>query len=263
MTDYSILLTNATINFDECVVKEKEDEKEKIKYKIRPIFHPKEKNVKEFKVEECRNHCGCIKGLDAVELDVLRMEGNTGTLKIYSYEIKRSDNINTKTEIQMMRQSLLLTVVATYGFRINLNNSCIYLDTSRGMVKILVKLVNGSSEGNFKKLPSREMINELENKVTKVFSDIDIYFDKSLNAFDIDFRINLRSGIPVYRYHIPRDMRNVYLEIVGKYGKEIASEIIMSRGKEDLSYLLAVYPYRELEKPKKSKKLGLEYLRFL
>jgi len=51
-------------------------------------------------------------------------------------------------------------------------------------------------------------------------------------------------------------MRNVYLETVKEFCKEIASEIVRSRGKIDLPYLLAVYSYSEL------KKLGLEHLSF-
>jgi len=260
MTESSILLTNVTINYDECEIrKRKDEEEEKVIYKKRLNIYSEEKNIREFelKINGYYNYCGCKKGLDVAELDVVHIKKNLDVLAIYLYEIKQSNKILPRTEIQMMKQSLILAVVATYGIRINLRNSCIYLDTSRGIVKIFVKPVNGSSEGNFKKLPSREMINELENKVTKLFSDIDIYFNKSLNAFDIDFRIHLRSGIHVYRFLIPIDMRNVYLETVRKYGEKIASEIIMSRGKKDLSYLLAVYSYSELEK------LGLEYLRFL
>jgi len=258
MTETSILLTNVTINDDECESRKKDGEKGKVIYKRRLNIYSKEKNVKEFKfiTNGYHNYCGCKKGLDIAELDVVRIEKNPDVLEIYSYEIKRSDNIRLPAEIQMMKQSLLFTAIATYGYRIHLKNSCIYLDTSRGMVKILVKPVNGSSEGDFKKLPSREMINELENRVTKIFSDIDIYFNESLNAFDVDFKIHLRSGIHVYRFYIPIDVRNVYLETIREYGEKIASEIIMSRGKKDLSYLLAVYSYITL------KKLGLEHLSF-
>jgi len=254
MSESSILLTNVTINYDRCEGGKRKDEEEGRRvYRKRLNIYSKEKNVKEFEVNEYRNYCGCKKGLDIAELDVVHIEKNGGVLEIYSYEIKRSNKILPKTEVQMMKQSLLLTVIATYGFRINLKNSCIYLDASKGIAKMLVKLVNGNSENYFKKLPSREMIDELEDKAD-VFSDIDIYFNRSLNAFDIDFRIHFRSGIPVYRFHIPIDMRNVYLETVKEHGEKIAREIVRSRGKKDLPYLLTVYSYLEL------KKLGLEHL---
>jgi len=254
--DY-VMITNASIKHTECKVKE--GEKEEVR--VRLAIYSNEKNVKEFGIRESHKYCGCEvhhkRKRDIVEIDILIKKLEEDTIIIESYELKQSEMSSYEIEKQLMRQGLALMIASTFGLHINLSNSCIFLNTMNRKLKIFNYYVLKTTESEIKHLSPMQMRQELKNRKPQLFSHIDIYPNKSSNVFDIVYKIHFGNSISDYHFSIPIDMRSLYLYIIEEYGRQIAREIVRSRGEKDLSQLLAyysaTYSLKELEK------LGLEY----
>jgi len=239
MSDLSILLTNATINTVEYA-------KEQGKEKIGLAIFSKNKNAKEFEVNKYNVCYEGEKGNELGETDVLYIKGERDTIEINSFELKGSKRLHKKGREQMIRQSLLLISVGLYGLRINLDKSCIYVGTSRGNVKIRIMYLNGYHEGDLKNLPLNQMLDKLYDE-SYIFSDIDIYFNRNANAFNINYRVAFPHSIYVDEFSISINMRRIFLKTIIEYYTKIAKEIIQSNGAKKLSYLLTMYYDSDLE----------------
>jgi len=254
--DY-IMITNASIKHTECKVKEKEKEE----VRVRLAIYSNEKNVKELGISESHKYCGCEtqhgRRRDIVEIDVLiqRLELETNTIVIESYELKKSETLSFEAEGQLIRQGLAITIASTFGLYINLLNSCIFLNTmDREKIKILNYYVLNTTESEIKRLSPMQIREELRNRKAQLFSQIDVYPNEASKTFYIVYKIYFGDSIADYHFSIPIEMRTFYLYLIEKYGRRIAGEIVRSRGEKDLSYLLVAYSRKELEE------LGLEYI---
>jgi len=247
MSEISILLANAIIN--------------KVEYnekhgKVGVAIFSKSGNVKEIKGEEFYTCYGFKKkGNTLTEIDFLHIKGKENITEINSFELKKSRRISREEIVQLIKQSLFLMSATLYGFHVDFENGCIYLNKSRENVKIRIMYLNGHRERDLKNLPLHLILGKLY-KEAQIFSDIDIYFNKNTNAFDIHYKLALPQSIYDDMFSISLDMRSSFLKFIMQNSRRIANEILVSNRSGRLSYLLAMYYDLDLER------IDLKYLGF-
>lgn len=107
--------------------------------------------------------------------------------------------------------------------------------------------LNGHREGDLKILPSYLMLDKLYEGA-QIFSDIDIYFNKNVNTFDIHYKLALPHSIYDDMFSVSIDMRSYFLKTIIQNSRKIASEILKSDENKKLSYLLTMYYDLDLER---------------